>query len=100
MKKYIVLVSAFFLGLSALGVQADTYSYPQLVSRMTDLRQLAKLPVAGEKTLLVSSYDRRSRYDATTDKYIDWGANADWANGIRKEGDETVLMEVKGPGCI
>jgi hypothetical protein len=96
MKKHVVPLFAILSVLPVAMSQADTYTYPQLVSRMTDLRQLAKLPVAGEKTLLVSSYDRRSKYDAATDKYIDWGANADWSNGIRKEGDETVLIDVHG----
>ncbi|HEY0257107.1 MAG TPA: DUF2961 domain-containing protein, partial [Candidatus Methylacidiphilales bacterium] len=100
MKNHFVLLSMVFFVLPTIPSHADSYTYPQLVSRMTDMRQLAKLPVAGEKTLLVSSYDRRSRYDTATNKYIDWGANADWANGIRKEGEDTVLMDVKGPGCI
>jgi hypothetical protein len=96
----LVLVILGCLMLSSLALPADTYTYPQLVSRLTDLSQLAKLPPVGEKAGLSSSYDRRSRYDAASDKYIMWGSNADWANGMRKEGDETVLMEVNGPGCI
>jgi len=81
-------------------IQADTYTYPQLVKRMTDMQELAKLPPPGEKVSLASSYDRHSRYDATTDKYIDWGANGDGGGIIRKEGDESVFMDVRGPGCI
>jgi len=100
MKNFVFLFSGIFLVLFSLTSQAETYTYPQLVKRMTDLQELAKLPPPGEKTLLSSSYDRRSRYDAATDKYIDWGANADWSNGFRKEGDETVLLEAQGPGCI
>ncbi len=90
---------AFFVLISATS-QAETYTYPQLVKRMTELQELAKLPPAGEKTFLASSYDRRSQYDAATDKYIAWGANGDGAGIIRKEGDESVFMDVKGPGCI
>ncbi len=86
--------------LLATPVQAETYTYPQLVRRMTDMEQLAQLPPPGEKTSLASSYDRKSRYDAATDKYIDWDANADGNGIIRQEGDESVLMDVQGPGCI
>jgi hypothetical protein len=86
-----------FLSSTAL---ADTYTYPQLVKRMTDLQALAKLPPPGEKTALASSYDRHSQYDAATDKYIDWDANGDGRGVIRQEGDESVLMDVQGPGCI
>ena len=81
-------------------VRAEIYTYPQLVQRMTDLQELAKLAPAGEKTALASSYDRASQYDATTDKYINWGANGDGGGIIRKEGDDSVLMDVQGPGCI
>ena len=81
-------------------VHAETYTYPQLVERTTDLQELAKLPPPGEKTSLASSYDRASRYDAAADKYINWGANGDGNGIIRKEGDDSVLMDVQGPGCI
>jgi len=92
----------FTLGFTLLSttVQADTYTYPQLVKRMTDMQELAKLPPPGEKTSLASSYDRHSQYDAATDKYINWGADADGGGIIRQEGDESVFMDVKGPGCI
>jgi hypothetical protein len=99
-KNYRFVSVVVFLALCSQNSPADTYTYPQLVQRLTDLRELAKLPAPGEKTLLVSSYDRRSKYDAAADKYIDWGSNADWSNGIRREGDQTVLMDVQGPGCI
>ena len=81
-------------------VGADTFTYPDLVRRMTDLSLLAKLPAVGEKTSLASSYDRASRYDAATDKYIRWDANGDGKGIVRKEGDNDVLMDVQGPGCI
>jgi hypothetical protein len=79
---------------------AETYTYPQLVQRLTDLRQLAQLPPEGETTSMASSYDRSSRYDAAQDKYIKWAANADGGGVVRKEGDESVLAEIQGPGCI
>jgi hypothetical protein len=93
----------FALALSLLCATTSgqtTYTYPDLVRRMTDLRLLATLPPAGEKTLLASSYDRRSRYDAAADKYIDWAANDDGSGVERKEGTDSVMMDVQGPGCI
>src|SRR5207247_892801 len=47
-----------------------------------------------------SSYDRASRYDEATGKYIRWDANGDGGGFIRKEGDKLVLAEMEGPGCI
>ncbi len=100
MKNHFLFLSGIFAFLLPLSGRAETYTYPQLVNRLTDLHQLATLPPPGEKMILSSSYDRRSQYDAAADKYINWGSNADWANGMRKEGDEFVLMDAQGPGCI
>ena len=47
-----------------------------------------------------SSYDRASRYDEKTGKYIAWDANGDGGGMIRSEGDQVVMAEMKGPGCI
>ncbi|MEI9998981.1 MAG: DUF2961 domain-containing protein [Verrucomicrobiota bacterium] len=97
------LVPVAFTLLAALAQPlpaANTYTYPELVKRMTDLRELAKLPPAGETTSLASSYDRRSRYDAATDKYIQWDANGDGTGIVRTENGEAVLADIQGPGCI
>ena len=88
------------LVLSARVVGAQSYTYPQLVERMTDMEMLARLPAVGEKTSLASSYDRNSKYDATTDKYVRWDANGDGGGFIRKEGDGFVLADIVGPGVI
>jgi hypothetical protein len=77
-----------------------TYTYPDLVGRMTDMERLAILPQPGEQTHLASSYDRLSRYDAASDRYIDWDANADGSGFVRKEGDGIVMADINGPGCI
>jgi len=95
-----LLVLALYGGCFSAGIAAETYTYPQLVERMTDLTALAALPPAGEKTSLASSYDRKSRYDAATDRYLNWDANGDGGGFIRREGQGYVLMDVQGPGCI
>lgn len=100
MKKRIGYLALVFIALVSPGARAETYTYPQLVDRLTDLPGLAQLPAAGEKTSLASSFDRASRYDAAADKYIGWSANGDGGGVVRQEGDDSVLMEVQGPGCI
>jgi hypothetical protein len=75
-------------------------SYVDLVHGLTDLEYLATLPTAGDQCAQCSSYDRKSRYDAATGKYIQWDANGDGDGIIRKEGDKLVLAEMNGPGCI
>jgi len=82
------------------GHAAETLTYPDLVSRLTDMEHLAVLPPAGEKGALASSYDRKSKYDEATDSYIAWDANADGGDSIRKEGEGIVMAEIQGPGCI
>ena len=83
MHRLFVAASALLLPLSA---RAETLTYPDLVHRLTDMEHLATVPPAGEKTALASSYDRKSQYDAATDKYIEWGANGDGTGYIREEG--------------
>jgi hypothetical protein len=55
--------------------RADTFTYPQLVNRMTDLEELAKPPLPGERTSPAFSYDRESRYDAPVLKVSMVGKN-------------------------
>ncbi len=83
-----------------IGCAAQSLSYVDLVQRLTDLKGLARLPAAGEKCAQWSSYDRRSQYDATTGQYVGWDANGDGDGIIRKEGNQLVLAEMQGPGCI
>jgi len=83
-----------------LQASASDLSYRDLVHRLTDLEYLATVPEPGEQCAQWSSYDRKSRYDATSDKYVDWDANGDGGGIIRKEGDKSVLAEMEGPGCI
>ena len=86
--------------ISGIDSHAETLTYGNLVDRMTQLDRLAELPPNGEKTALASSYDRSSRYDATTDKYIGWDANDDGVGFVRKEGNSTVMADIQGSGCI
>jgi hypothetical protein len=94
---YLLPILAFCTSLAAA---EQTLSYTDLVNRLTDLEYIAKLPVAGDKCAQWSSYDRRSRYDEATGKYVHWDANGDGGGIIRKEGDKSVLAEMTGPGCI
>jgi hypothetical protein len=81
-------------------VAQEALTYKDLVLRLIGLEQLAVLPAPGEKCAQWSSWDRNSRYDEETGKYVDWGANNDGPNFIRQEGQEVVLAEMEGPGCI
>ena len=94
------LLALVCLGTLSLSSKAETYSYADLVSRLTDLKALANPPQPGEKAALASSYDRKSQYDAAQDKYIAWDANADGGGIVRMEGDNEVLADIQGPGCI
>jgi len=75
-------------------------TYVDLVKRLTDLEHLATVPAAGEQCAQWSSYDRASRYDAATGKYVNWDANGDGDGIIRKEDGKLVFAEMEGPGCI
>jgi hypothetical protein len=71
-----------------------------LLRRVIDLNRLTTPPAAGERTAMFSSYDRASRIDAAGN-LINWGANADAGQFIRKEADGwDVMAEMSGPGAI
>ncbi|MEI7732638.1 MAG: glycoside hydrolase family 172 protein [Verrucomicrobiota bacterium] len=97
--RYLVCVMAA-LSLPGTLLAADQLSYVDLVKRLTDLEQLAVPPLPGELCGQWSSYDRRSRYDEATGKYVGWDANGDGGGLIRKEGDQVVFAEMEGPGCL
>lgn len=80
---------------------SDSITYPELVERLLDLRQLAILPEPGEGSAMWSSYDRRSRVSSDSG-FVDWAANDDGFTPqfIRKEGDNMVLAEMTGPGAM
>ena len=85
---------------SSSTVAQQTLTYADLVDRMTDLEYLAVLPEKGETCAQWSSFDRASRYDEETGKYVAWDANNDGPMFIRKEGNRWVMAEMEGPGCI
>jgi len=80
--------------------QAEEFAYIDLIDRLTDLEHLATLPPPGEKCRQWSSYDRRSKYDQASGKYLGWFANGDGNGIIRKEGEIQVFAEMQGPGVI
>jgi len=86
----------------ALCAQAQTisYSYTDLVERLTNLQHLATIPAPEDRCAQWSSYDRASYYDAGTGQYMNWSANGDGSGIIRTEGNQVVLAEMQGPGCI
>jgi len=82
---------------------ADLDDLDDLLERLLDADHLATAPEAGERTVLSSSFDRRSlagREDPTA-----WYANDDWGNPVRAhvgaDGEEEwVLAEADGPGYV
>jgi hypothetical protein len=87
------------LSLTAAG--GVTYSYVDLISRLTSLERLAELPAAGETSAEWTSHDRTSTYDPGNGQYLNWGANNDGDAVIRIQPDGgAVLAEMNGPGCI
>jgi hypothetical protein len=78
-----------------------SYSYVDLIGRLTNLEQLAELPAAGETSAEWTSRDRASTYNSRTGQYLNWGANNDGSGFIRTQPDGgIVIAEMTGPGCI
>jgi hypothetical protein len=99
--RFVFPVAAVVLCASLSVCRAEqTLTYPDLIGRMTNLARLAELPAAGEKCAQASSYDRASKYDEKTGKYIGWDANGDNDGVVRKEGDQVIMADIQGPGCI
>jgi Protein of unknown function (DUF2961) len=91
---------ALVLLAAGAGFAQQRFSYTDLAGRLTDLEYLATIPAPGDQCAQFSSYDRASRYDSATGKYLNWDANGDGEGIIRKEGNQMVLAEMQGPGCI
>ena len=97
-----IFVICIFFGVVQLSPAsaAERLTYVDLVNRLTDLGYLATLPGVGEKCAQWSSYDRRSKYDSTTGKYVDWAANGDGDGIIKREDGRQVFAEIEGPAVI
>ena len=101
MKRTAVLLVPFALCLFAAAASAQpTLTYVDLVNRMIDLEHLAVLPAgarpvtSGRATTAPASTTRRP---ASTSR---WDANGDGNGIIRREGEQEVMAEMEGPGCI
>jgi hypothetical protein len=99
MEQLFALLSASLISASVFAAD-QKLSYIDLIHRLTDLEYVATLPAPGDHCAQWSSYDRRSRYDDATGKYVGWDANGDGDGIIRKEGNQQVFAEMQGPGCI
>ena len=97
--RYLAVLSLLLVTVIAASA-GQTFTYTDLVKRLTDLEGLSVLPVPGEKCQQWSSYDRASKYDEKTGKYVAWDANGDGGGIIRQEGDLSVMAEMQGPGVI
>ena len=93
-------VLAAVLAAGPVWAQTASYTYGDLVMRMVDPRVPAVLPADGEFCKQWSSWDRASRYDEATGKYVNWDANGDGGGIIREENGLQVMAEMEGPGCI
>ena len=100
MRRMLLIAVVACLVLGRIASAQQSISYVDLVKRLTDLESLAALPEPGEKCMQWSSYDRHSKYDPNTGKYVAWGANGDGTGLIRTEGDRQVFAEIEGPGVI
>ena len=100
MMRRVLMVAVTWAVLTGAVYAGTELTYVDVVRKLTDLEGLAVLPAAGETCKQWSSYDRVSRYDVKSGKYIHWGGNADNHGVIRKEGELDVMAEMTGPGCI
>lgn len=101
----LLCTAGFAVPLAASGTLGPTsqhaLTYPEIVSRLYDLAHLAEPPANGEKGgSWTSSCGRGSQYDAASDTYRNWGMGDDGNGFLRKEGDNGIVAEVKGPGVV
>jgi hypothetical protein len=78
----------------------ETITYPDLVSRLTDLGRRAISIVEGEKPAVSTSHDRRSRYNEAPGRYENWTADGDSRGRIRREDSDLVTVDLEGPGVV
>ncbi len=82
--------------------ESDKITLPVLLDRVASLDWLYTAPLAGEKQLQFSSYDRKSKIE--NGQKIDWYANMDAGNYLAEEskdgGKEYVMADYQGAGYI
>ena len=88
MRIRVIIVSGMLMVSPVFAAAEQRLTYVDLVNRLTDLEQIAVLPAAGETCAQCSSYDRASKYDESTGKYVAWDANGDGQGVISKEGEQ------------
>jgi hypothetical protein len=95
------LIACTFGSAIALGADNTVRDYTWCLNRLIDLDHLAVLE-NGQTCKQFSSYDRASKYDEATGKFVDWSANGDSGQYIRTDPatGEGVMAEMEGPGCI
>lgn len=94
-------LTACFILLAMTAMGGASYSYVDLIGRLTNLEHLAELPTPGETSAEWTSRDHASTYNSGTGQYVNWDANDDGNGFIRTQTDGGVVMaEMTGPGCI
>ncbi|HEX5052786.1 MAG TPA: glycoside hydrolase family 172 protein [Planctomycetota bacterium] len=90
------------LASAARGQQAPSLDFPVLLQRLVDVDWLWQPPLAGERCVQFSSYDRQS--DAGPGDATKWYANDDRGHYLRTvdtpAGAEHVMVDAAGPGCV
>ncbi|MCX8038583.1 MAG: DUF2961 domain-containing protein [Candidatus Sumerlaeia bacterium] len=79
--------------------QPPVLDYVYFLNLLTDLDRLPFLDT-GVTCKQFSSYDRTSRLDEKTGNLVGMDANGDSGKYLRTDGDEAVMAEMNGPGCI
>jgi|GEM_PF-235603 len=103
MRRTLALVIVVLVVISGCHLfQSKKKTYSDIVKRLMDLESLAVLPEEGEMGGMISSYDVKSKYNESSSQYEDWSANrdGDTPENLKKEGDDYVIAELKGPGSI
>lgn len=82
------VLSVAFVALPGVSLKAENQSEDALYQGIADLFDLEKLPyLKRHRAYMASSHDRE-------------GGNYDWANYLRVDGDEGVILEASGPGIL
>ncbi|UCD27800.1 MAG: DUF2961 domain-containing protein, partial [Planctomycetota bacterium] len=101
--RWIIAVSIIVPGIypDAKAATTEVKDYSYFLEKLVDLDGLPVLS-EGIQGKQFSSYDRASRYDEASGKYIQWDANGDAGKYISVDPrtQEALMAEIDGPGCI